>query len=144
MKFPQKVVVATRTLAACICPPFVMAGDSSSSDAPAPERSAEPASHEVGMRVYLDPETGMLSPVPVTPEQMVEDELFQASKTTAPMEEIRRADGTVTVRLNGNFEVASQIVIGADGRRMSLCTQASHASQAPHVHLPDFSKPEER
>jgi hypothetical protein len=144
MRSLQKSMVAALALAACSCPSFVLAGGASSSDAPVEEPSAQSASHEVGMRVYLDPETGMLSPVPVTPEQMVEDEMFQASKATAPMEEIRRADGTVTVRLNGNFEVASQIVIGADGRRMSLCTQASHASQAPHVHLPDFSKPEER
>lgn len=96
------------------------------------------------MRVYLDPETGLLSPVPVTPEQMVEDEMFNAGRAPAPMEELRRADGTVTVRLNGNFEVASQVVIAPDGRKISVCTDAAHAGQAPHAHVLPLPTAEER
>lgn len=110
-----------------------------------PGRSPDAASvHESGMRVYLDPETGLLSPVPVTPEQMVEDEMFNAGRAPAPMEELRRADGTVTVRLNGNFEVASQVVIAPDGRKISVCTDAAHAGQAPHAHVLPQPTAEER
>lgn len=108
---------------------------------PLPEADS---AHESGMRVYLDPETGMLSPVPVTPEQVVEDEMFKAAHMPAPMEELRRADGTVTVRLNGNFEVASQVVIAPDGRRISMCTDAAHAGQAPHTHFLAAPMTEER
>ncbi len=86
----------------------------------------------------------MLSPVPITPEQMVEDELFNAARAPAPMEELRRDDGTVTVRLNGNFEVASQVVVAPDGRKFSLCVDAAHAGQAPHAHLLPTPMAEER
>lgn len=122
----------------------IAAGFSSSPVQAGDPNAAEQASHEVGMRAYIDPETGELSPVPVTAEQMVEDELFQATRKSAPVEEIRRADGTVTVRLNGNFEVASSMVIGPDGKPVKLCSMAEHAGRAAHAHPTTVAQPEER
>lgn len=111
---------------------------------PTPEQKPEQApATESAMRVYLDPETGQLSPVPVTPEQMVEDELLMQQRSLKPMEQLERADGTVTLRLNGNFELASTMVIGPDGRLVRVCTEAHAGVEGPHVH-PVLAPREER
>lgn len=96
------------------------------------------------MRVYIDPETGQLSPVPVTPEQVVEDELLGLGKQLPPVEEVRHSDGTVVIHLNGRFEVASQIVVGVDGRRTTRCTLADHAGLPDHTHVLQHTQPEEQ
>lgn len=96
------------------------------------------------MRVYVDPETGKLSSVPVTPEQMVEDEISGLEKGLSPVEEIRHPDGTVVTHLNGRFEVASQVDVGPDGRRIARCTLADHAGLPGHTHVLPQTQAEER
>jgi len=99
--------------------------------------STEPTAFSAGMRVYIDPATGRLSPVPVTDEQrrLAERPLEEAE--SRPMTEFRLADGTVGLNLNGNFEMASQLVVGSDGKRYRLCTDVAHLEDAAHIHPAD-------
>lgn len=98
--------------------------------------SSEVAATDAGMRVYIDPETGRLSPVPITIEQQRFAESSKSVAPMAPMVERRLADGTVLLDLNGNYEMASTVAVGADGKLVSACVDAAHAADPAHVHVP--------
>ena len=96
---------------------------------------------DVGMRAYVDPETGLLTSAPVTAEQKEAAARAVSEEKLAPMVERRLEDGTLVIDLNGNFEMAQQQVVGADGKRYRLCTDAAHAAQASHIHQPAAELP---
>ncbi len=100
------------------------------------QSAAQPAvsGSDVGMRAYVDPETGLLTSTPVTAEQKQAAARAVSEEKLAPMVERRLEDGTLLIDLNGNFEMAQQQVVGADGKRYRLCTEAAHAAQASHNH----------
>jgi hypothetical protein len=119
-------------LSAAVC-------SASAAEEAAAAAAAEPSatSHQAGLRVYVDPETGALVSQPVTAEQRA----FAASssqhftqddsKATAAV----AADGSRMWILNGEFEMALNAAVDADGTLRSFCDDASHAAQGAHVHL---------
>jgi len=83
---------------------------------------ASPASVRPGMVVGVDPETGQLG-MP-TAAQMVElspREQAMVSRSGAGLTEVRHADGTVSVNLQGRFQEFVVVRFGADGKPVYGC-----------------------
>jgi hypothetical protein len=104
----------------------------------------EPAnnSHESGMRVYVDPETGRLVSAPVTAEQRAaaaSDAVFSQDASKAV--EAVAADGSKMYLLNGEFELALGVQLGTDGERHFGCSDAAHAALAPAAHASAHAPP---
>ena len=95
------------------------------------DSSTANASAVAGMVVARDPETGELG-LP-SPEQMREIGRHQAEivrNTPDGLTEIRRADGSVGVLLNGKIQSYSIARVGADGRPTTQCLTADSDSAA--------------
>lgn len=87
--------------------------------AAAPAAPAEFAPGEAGMRVYLDPEGGMMH---VAPETEV---LPMAVSPVRPerLPEVTLADGSVMVDLQGRFEEFTVMSIDANGQKVVTCVE---------------------
>lgn len=90
-----------------------------------------------GMRVYLDPETGTLVDRPVTAEQKAAassdaQELF--NQDSSDLQEVRHPDGSVSMDLQGRFEMASSAYRMENGSVGYTCTDVEHAAQGDHTH----------
>ena len=124
---------------------FASAVDEPSTDS-APDTASSASSHQAGLRVYVDPETGALVSQPVTAEQRA---FAQASNSHFTQDDSKAtaavaADGSRMWILNGEFEMALRIAILPDGSVSSFCDDSSHAAQGAHVHLSTSTTPDVR
>ena len=88
----------------------------------APATPARAMPGRAGMVVGIDPETGQLG-MP-TAAQMVElspREQAMVSRSGAGLTEVRHADGTVSVNLQGRFQEFVVVRFGADGKPVYGC-----------------------
>lgn len=88
------------------------------------------------MRVYLDPETGTLVDRPVTAEQKAAassdaQDLF--NQDSSDLQEVRHPDGSVSMDLQGRFEMASSAYRMEDGSIGYTCTGVEHAAEGKHT-----------
>lgn len=109
--------------------------------APAAQAAAPQADApaQAGMRIYLDPENGTLSPVPVGP-----DAAADASKADFGTEVLKDPvqtvlpDGSVMIELNGHGQEYFMMNIDKDGKRTTKCVEdPKAASQAPVAPKPE-------
>jgi hypothetical protein len=94
---------------------------------------------DAGMRVYLDPETGTLSPVPTTVEDAVvaqPEALAEPVKTVLP-------DGSIMMELNGHNQEYFTVELGPDGKPVAKCSQ-NHDHKTDVTTPAPAAKPEER
>ncbi len=84
-----------------------------------------------GMKVAIDPETGKLRP-PTPEEAQALSQAMDARFRTAPLREVKKADGTVMMDLQGQFLEASVVTRNADGTFTHRCS----AGEKPHDALP--------
>lgn len=102
--------------------------------APAEIATALPANGgpaEAGMRVYLDPETGELGPVPAGVEIAGDVRAAATSALSEPVETVL-PDGSVMMELNGHGQEYFILDIAEDGSRSVRCVQDPAAPlQAP-------------
>ncbi|MEO6463678.1 MAG: hypothetical protein ABIP29_11440 [Candidatus Eisenbacteria bacterium] len=124
---PATPVVATTTVPAKSAP--LAAG--SSKAARAASSGIVPGS--MGMMIAIDPETGevgMPSPAQISEMNLSEDEA--ASHEDDGLTQVRSADGTVTVHLQGRYQEYAVIRKAADGTNVVGCVD--HPAKADHVH----------
>ncbi len=103
----------------------------------------EPASntHESGVRVYVDPETGRLVSAPVTAEQRAAAAADAAtfSQDSSKVVEAVAADGSPMYILNGQFELALGVAVDEHGQRHYGCSDASHAALSAAEHASEHA-----
>lgn len=89
----------------------------------------------MGMRVYVDPETGALVDRPVTPAQKnaaaAENAQFRQDDTGLKV--VTHPDGSISIDLEGRFQMATEAQVSADGSVRVTCNDADHAAQAKHT-----------
>lgn len=90
----------------------------------------------VGMRVYVDPDTGELVSQPVTSEQraaaQATDALF-VDNPNAIVESVA-VDGSRMLILNGQHEMAMTATVDATGKRHVQCMDKTDGGSGPHRH----------
>ena len=132
-------------LAACAAMPAV-AGEPPASE-PVKASAEADVVPAAGMRVAIDPVTGM--PRPLTAKEAAElDALAAKSRAAVPapaMQSFKARGGAVGVKLDESHMVYSVATVGADGKvRMECVTGAEHAHDAVHDHAhPDSNDHQE-
>lgn len=82
------------------------------------------------------PADGDAVPRPTRAEILADEYLRNAlSRSTAGLEAVRHADGTLTVHLRGRFQSLSAARIGPDGRLETICT-GNHQALADFLAAP--------
>ena len=119
-----------------IVPLLLLAGLAPSAQAEdAATTTAPPASGEA-MRVYVDPETGELTPAPVTEQQRrdaaADSANYREDGDTARV--VRHADGSTTAYLDGRFEQSTVVTSDGNGTLKAHCADAAHAGRGAHEH----------
>ena len=89
---------------------------------------ADPA-YSAGMRVYLDPETGLIGSMPA--DAAAEPELNTEGAGLTP---VVQADGSLMVDLEGRFEMYSTVTLGSDKRPVFQCSQKAHPAHDSCMH----------
>lgn len=114
--------------------PGAHAGDQKSESAPAPAVTAPQG--EVGMRAYVDPQSGQLVSEPVTDEQRRQatevDPAF--SQDSSDLEVVHLPDGSTMMDLQGRFQQATVASVQSDGRLTTYCNDADHLALGKHSH----------
>ena len=79
--------------------------------------------HTSGLTVYKDPETGRLMPLPPEKlEELVSEEFRKSvSMSHEGLKETAAPGGGVMIDLQGRFQNAMQVQVGADGQLSSHC-----------------------
>jgi hypothetical protein len=108
---------------------------------PSAAPSAAPsAPASAGMRAYLDPETGVIGPMPRSAAEAAELDAV-GGELPDPIE-IRRPDGTVLLDLQGHMQEYYVVQLDANGKRVVRCvSDPKLALEAPPAPAP---QPEER
>jgi hypothetical protein len=97
---------------------------SKSTSAPVAAQPVASAPASAGMRIYRDPETGVLGMPPAS------DQPTDFSGMFGPVSEpvlITHADGSLEMELNGNGQEFAIMTIGKDGRPAFHCVQGPRA-----------------
>jgi hypothetical protein len=102
--------------------------------------AASMAPGSAGMRAYLDPETGVIGPMPRSAAEAAELDAV-GGELPDPIE-IRRPDGTVLLDLQGHMQEYYVVQLDANGKRVVRCvSDPKLALEAPPAPAP---QPEER
>jgi len=122
-------------LAACVALP-AFAGEPPANE-PAQASAEAEVAPSAGMRVAIDPATGM--PRPLTAKEAAElDALTARSRATARPSGVRTftaRGGAIGAELDSSYMVYSVATVGADGKaRMECVTGEDHADAAVHDH----------
>jgi hypothetical protein len=122
-------------LAACAAMP-ALAGEPPASE-PVQASAEADVVPGAGMRVAVDPTTGM--PRPLTAEEArVLDAMAARSRRAVPtpaLQSFKAKGGAVGVKLDPSYMVYSVATVGEDGKvRMDCVTGAEHADDAVHDH----------
>ena len=112
------------------------AAGAGAADQKAKEQPATGNTAEVGLRVYVDPQSGELLSQPVTAEQRQQaanaDALF--NQDNSDLVPVQMPDGSTMVDLRGRFQQATVATVQADGSIRTYCSDAGHAAQGLHHH----------
>jgi hypothetical protein len=121
---------AARNASLLVAAGLIVACDSSPRTANVPQPSTDnPAA--AGMRVFLDPETGELGPVPAGMDVALDAKAQAGTELSEPVETVL-PDGSVMMELNGHGQEYFVLDIGPDGQRSARCVQDPKAAlQAP-------------
>jgi hypothetical protein len=86
------------------------------------------------MRVYVDPETGTLSPTPVTQEQRehAQREVRSASAQSNQFPSKRMPDGSLMVEFGENMMMDTTATVDADGKTHINCAQTHVHDEVDH------------
>jgi len=98
---------------------------------PAPATTPETVLYgEAGMRVEIDPETGVLGPARAAPSSLERSEAEAAAlnRSSEGLQEVVLPDGSVMVDLQGRFQEYVVMEIGPDGKRRMRCVQQPAAA----------------
>jgi hypothetical protein len=107
---------------------------------PVATAAAPSAPASAGMRAYLDPETGVIGPMPRSAAEAAELDAV-GGELPDPIE-IRRPDGTVLLDLQGHMQEYYVVQLDANGKRVVRCvSDPKLALEAPPAPAP---QPEER
>ena len=89
-----------------------------------------------GMRVFLDPESGVLVDRPITQEQKnaVAADAARFRQDDSGLKLVIHPDGSKSVDLEGRYELAMRMHTSADGTVGYSCTDAAHEAQGEHSH----------
>jgi hypothetical protein len=99
-----------------------------------------PAAAAAGMRIYRDPETGMIGTPPADEAARLTDPtLEQAGEPTLTL----MPDGSLMLELNGTGQEFATITRGADGKPQFRCVQGPRP-QVKNVRVASAAQPEER
>lgn len=156
-------VLASGLLLALASSPALSASPAESDATKAKRPTPTPhASTDVGMRAYVDPESGQLIS---QPPQRQPNPTAGTAADGSPMINLdgdsevytqavsfpnsvpgTAADGSPMIVLNGDSEMAMAVHVDAEGRRQVACTDATHghAVGALHADAAASTRPEER
>jgi hypothetical protein len=99
------------------------------------DASFEPLPLGVGLRVFIDPETGQFrTPTPKELAAIAEDARASKNKSSEGLEVEYRSDGSKHVDLQGRFMHSFRVTVNPDGSKSYSCTDHDdHAkpAQAP-------------
>jgi hypothetical protein len=98
----------------------------------ADDAAFEPLPLGVGLRVFIDPETGQFRR-PTTREvsALAENERASKNKSIEGLEVEYRADGSKHVDLQGRFMHSLRVSVGEDGSMSYTCTDREHDHAKP-------------
>jgi hypothetical protein len=133
----QVFVGVSILLAAAVVAGFVVLSSTGTTNTPTPAERAvaaggEPAPGTAAMRAYLNPETGRIEtgPVPLSDAALDPETENALRRDSEGLVEVRHADGSVSIDLQGRFQNVSILRIDENGKTV-VCTE--HAECAGHV-----------
>jgi len=108
-------------------------------------KSASPTAPQtqgaVGMRIYVDPGTGAMVDRPVTAQHKsaAADDDAQFNQDNSGLRVVTHPDGSISIALEGRFQMATQAHKAEDGSIKYTCEDAEHSAQGEHTHAQPVS-----
>lgn len=103
-------------------------------DPRATDATVEPLPLGIGLRVFIDPETGKFrTPTSTELAAIAEDAAASKNKSSEGLVVEYRSDGSKHVNLQGRFMHSFRVTVNTDGTTSYSCTDLGHAHAKPAV-----------